>query len=80
MSDTRELRKQFKNSTPPKKKSTQAILYQLVVFPESTKTKLLKKLSKKKKKEGRKIFQAERISKLKGPTKCTAQYMSKIQA
>lgn len=48
MSDTRELRKQFKNSTPPKK-STQAILYQLVVFPESTKTKLLKKLSKKKK-------------------------------
>ena len=49
MSDTRGLIRQFKNSTK-KKKSTQAILYQLVVFPESTKTMLLRKLSDKKKK------------------------------
>ena len=76
MSDTRELIRQFKNSTQ-RKKSTQAILYQLMVFPESTKTMLLRKLSKKKKKEN---FLGRRNFQIKGPTKCTAQYMSKIQA
>ena len=62
MSDTRELIRQFKNSTQ-RKKSTQAILYQLMVFPESTKTMFLRKLSKKKKRK--KIFQAEGTSRLK---------------
>lgn len=56
MSDTRELRKQFKNSTP-KKKSTQAILYHSVGISRKYKDKVAgRNYPKKKERKKEKIF------------------------